>query len=80
MGHGGNIPIERTIFREPRPGAILLTQPPADVAWWRLGQVLEKQDCIEPAREAYRKAVALDMRDRDYATSLRQLYAQAALR
>ena len=78
--HGVDLKEGETALVEYIASPILLTQPPADVAWWRLGQVLETQMRIEPAREVYRKAVALDKRDRDYATSLRALDAQAALR
>ena len=58
-------------------GPILLTQPTVDVAWWRLGQVLEKRGKVAAAREAYRKAIAIDGRDTDFRESLRALDASA---
>ena len=47
-----------------------LTQQGADDAWWRLGQVLEKQGRFTEARAGYAKAVELDGSDRDYRASL----------
>ena len=57
----------------------LLTQQGADVAWWRLGQVLEKQGRASDALVAYEKAVAMDGKDKDFRASLaalRQAMAQ----
>jgi tetratricopeptide (TPR) repeat protein len=53
----------------------LLTQQGADAAWWRLGQVLEKQGRVADARAAYRKAVALNGKDADFRASLEELEA-----
>jgi tetratricopeptide (TPR) repeat protein len=58
----------------------LLTQVGADVAWWRLGQVLEKQGRVADARAAYQKAVALDGKDADFRASLEALQAASAPR
>ena len=51
------------------------TKVSEDVAWWRLGQILEKQGRREDARAAYKKALALDSRDDDFNASLRALEA-----
>ncbi len=58
----------------------LLTQQGADVAWWRLGQVLEKQGRVTDARAAYQKAVALDGKDADFRASLDSLERQLGTR
>ena len=63
-------------LREYIEGPVLLAQPLVDVAWWRLGQVLEKQGKVVPAREAYQKAIAME--DSDFNASLRQLDASSA--
>lgn len=73
--HGVDLAESEAALREYIKGPILLTEPPVPVAWWRLGQVLEKQGKIAFAREAYQKAMALDDRDTDYRASLRQLDA-----
>ena len=56
----------------------LLTQQSAADAWWRLGQVLEKQARIPEAGAAYRKAIALNGRDKDFRASLAALEARSA--
>jgi tetratricopeptide (TPR) repeat protein len=61
-------------------GPTYVTQPAEEVAWWRLGQVLEKQGKTVRARDAYRKAIALYPRDADFRTSLRSLEASASAR
>jgi predicted Zn-dependent protease len=62
-------------LREYVKGPFLPAMPPTGRSWWRLGQVLEKQGKIDPAREAYRKAVAVDGRDKDYRGALEALDA-----
>ena len=52
-----------------------VTKQSQDMAWWRLGQILEKQGQRDAARAAYQKAVALDPKFDDFATSLRALDA-----
>jgi tetratricopeptide (TPR) repeat protein len=47
--------------------------PSLDAAWWRLGQVHAKRGAREDARNAFRKAIAIDGRDKDYQASLRAL-------
>jgi predicted TPR repeat methyltransferase len=49
------------------------------VAWWRLGQVLEKQGKTARARDAYKKAIAKDARDDDFTASLRKLDASVGV-
>jgi predicted TPR repeat methyltransferase len=61
-------------------GPIYVTQYSEDVAWWRLGQVLEKQGKTAQARDAYRKALAKDPRDDDFKASLRMLEKSIAPR
>ncbi len=56
----------------------LLTQQSAADAWWRLGQVLEKQARMPEAGAAYRKAIALNGRDKDFRASLAALEARSA--
>jgi Flp pilus assembly protein TadD len=73
--HGVGLAEAETALRTYIGGKILLTQPTVDLAWWRLGQVLEKQGKLAPARDAYQKAIALDPKDDDFRTSLRQLDA-----
>jgi len=51
------------------------TRASEDVAWWRLGQILEKQGRREDARAAFKKAITLDQRDDDFQASLRALEA-----
>ena len=58
----------------------LLTQLGADAAWWRLGQVLEKQGRRLEARAAYVKAIALDGSDANYRSALRALDAEVKRR
>jgi predicted Zn-dependent protease len=67
-------------LREYIKGPILLGQTVVDVAWWRLGQVLQKEGKVAEAREAYAKAIAIDGRDRDCKESLRRLDAASAPR
>ncbi len=73
--HGVELAESEAALREYIKGPILLAQPVVGVAWWRLGQVLEKQGKIAPAREAYQKAIATDRRDSDFKASLRDLEA-----
>ncbi|HYW51939.1 MAG TPA: protein kinase [Gemmatimonadaceae bacterium] len=73
--HGVDLNEGQAALREFIKGPILLTQPTVDVAWWRLGQVLAKSGQVADARSAYRKAIALDRRDRDFRASLTQLDA-----
>ena len=61
-------------------GPMYVTQPSDDVAWWRLGQVFEKQGKTALARDAYRKAIAKDPRDDDFKESLRRLEKSTAAR
>jgi len=61
-------------------GPQYVTQPPEDVAWWRLGQVLEKQGKTAQARDAYTKAIAKDPRDSDFKASLRSLDSRVGVR
>ncbi len=61
-------------------GPMYVTQPSEEVAWWRLGQVLEKQGKTVRARDAYRKAIAKDARDSDFRASLQSLERSAAAR
>jgi tetratricopeptide (TPR) repeat protein len=61
-------------------GPIYVTQFSEDVAWWRLGQVLEKQGKTARARDAYRKALAKDPSDDDFKASLRMLEQSIATR
>jgi tetratricopeptide (TPR) repeat protein/predicted Ser/Thr protein kinase len=48
------------------------------IAWWRLGQVLEKQGRLPDARAAYTKALTLEPKDRDYRMSLDSLALKTA--
>jgi tetratricopeptide (TPR) repeat protein len=64
-----------TALREYLKGPFLPAMPPKGQSWWRLGLVLEKQGKIEPAREAYQKAVDVDGRDKDYRGALDSLNA-----
>ena len=73
--HGVGLPEAETALRDYIKGPILVTQQAEDLAWWRLGQVLEKQGKVEPARAAYRKAIAMDPRDKEFKLSLQQLDA-----
>ncbi|MES3035808.1 MAG: protein kinase [Gemmatimonadota bacterium] len=66
---------ERTL-REYLATPPLMMHPTAGAAWWRLGQVLEKQGRIAPARAAYGKAISLDRRSSDYKASLALLDAR----
>ncbi|MCU0619537.1 MAG: tetratricopeptide repeat protein, partial [Gemmatimonadaceae bacterium] len=52
--------------------------PRHDVAWWRLGQVLEKGGRLDEARQAYRRALAIDPKDDDFRASLEALEAATA--
>jgi cytochrome c-type biogenesis protein CcmH/NrfG len=54
------------------------TEIPADWAWWRLGQVLEKQQRIADAKAAYQKALGISPRDRDYRASMESLERSTA--
>ncbi len=76
--HGVGLAEAEAGLREYIRGRILMTEPPVDLAWWRLGQVLEKQGKVAVAREAYQMAIALDKKDEDFRTSLRQLEAASA--
>ena len=76
--HGVGLAESEVALRDYIRGPILLTQPTVDLAWWRLGQVLEKLGKVEPAREAYRKAIALDGQSEEFRTSLRTLNATSA--
>ena len=71
--HGVDLVEGEAALREYIKGPILPTEPTVDVAWWRLGQVLEKRAKLTDAREAYRTAVRLDGRDEDFKASLRNL-------
>jgi len=61
-------------------GPMYVTQPSEDVAWWRLGQVLEKLGKTSRARDAFRKAIAKDRRDADFKASLRSLDESVGVR
>lgn len=73
--HGVDLSDGQAALRRFLEGPILVTQPTADVAWWRLGQVLAKSGQVADARSAYRKAIALNGRDRDFRASLAQIEA-----
>ena len=78
--HGVGLAEAETALRKYIGGPILLTEPTVDLAWWRLGQVLEKQGNVAPAREAFQKAIALDTKDDEFRASLRQLDAASGSR
>ena len=78
--HGVDLVESEAALREYIKGPILVTQTTVDVAWWRLGQVLEKQGKVVPARAAYLKAIALDPKYKDFRASLQQLDAGSARR
>ncbi|MBC7843737.1 MAG: protein kinase [Gemmatimonadaceae bacterium] len=78
--HGVDLPESEAALREYIKGPILVTQPPADVAWWRLGQVLAKRGDVAGARVAYERAMALDSRAREAKASLRELGADSGSR
>ena len=71
--HGVDLVEGEAALHEYIKGPILVTQPAADVAWWRLGQVRAKRGDVTGAREAYQRALALDGRDADVKASLRAL-------
>jgi tetratricopeptide (TPR) repeat protein len=48
-------------------------QPRLDVAWWRLGQLHEKQGRIADARKAFEEALRISPGDRDFKASLAEL-------
>ena len=78
--HGVDLAEAETALRAYITVPVLLTQTPVHVAWWRLGQVLEKQGRTQQAREAYRKAQAMAPKDEDYLASLEQLDASTVSR
>ena len=78
--HGVDLDEGAAALREYIKGPILMTQPPVDVAWWRLGQVLAKRGDVTGAREAFARALALDRRATDAEASLRALEAARGLR
>ncbi|MDZ7632130.1 MAG: protein kinase [Gemmatimonadaceae bacterium] len=69
----GEAALREYLRTEPRPEF-----PPLDLAYWRLGQILQKTGRPAEARDAYGKAIALDGRDKDYRASLRSLDEPAA--
>ena len=71
----GEAALRRYLARPWRPGL-----PTIDTAWWRLGQSLEKRGRTAEARDAYRRAIALDPKDDDYRASLDALDGRAAAR
>jgi predicted Zn-dependent protease len=78
--HGVGLAEAEVSLRDYLRGPNLLTQPRPELGWWRLGQVLEKLGKVAPAREAYRKAIAIDSRDEDFQKSLRLLDVASVLR
>ncbi len=76
--HGVELVESEASLREYLRTPPLPAQPTLAVAWWRLGQVLEKRGAIAGARAAYRTAVALQKRDTDFKASLERLEMRSA--